>query len=303
MATAVDLSQSTIAVTGATGFLGGYLVENLLARGAHVVAVVRSPQKAEELGKRGAEVRRADLAEPEALEQAFRGVDAVISNAAVVSFGNADEMMRTNIEGTRNVFGAIARAGVKRAVAISSTAAYPSTFFRLDERTPLREGKRLGRLNAYAESKAAAERAAWELCDAAGIALTTFRPCGISAPNDPLLLFYLEKLMRIPVVPFPVLARVGMVHAGDVAEAVSRALERGSVAEGKAYNLQGNTVSLWDIGSAWKRAGGRSAWLRIPIPVPFAMRYDDSRARRELGWEPRNVSKILEEAVLHRRPA
>src|SRR5688572_832122 len=104
MATPVDLSQSTIAITGATGFLGGYLVENMLSRGAHVVAVVRSPQKAEALARRGAEVRRADLAEPEALEVAFRGVDAVVSNAAVVSFGNAEEMMRTNIEGTRNVF-------------------------------------------------------------------------------------------------------------------------------------------------------------------------------------------------------
>jgi dihydroflavonol-4-reductase len=303
MAQAVDLSKSTIAITGATGFLGGYLVDNLLARGAHVVAVVRNPGKASSLAARGVDIRRADLAEPEALEQAFRGVDAVISNAAVVSLRNADEMLRTNVEGTRNVFGAAARAGIKRAIAISSVAAYPTTFFELDERTPLREGKQVGPFNAYAESKAAAERMAWELCDQAGIALTTFRPSGITAPGDPLLFNYLEKLMRVPVAPFPVLARVGVVHAGDVAEAVSRALERTEVSAGKAYNLQGNTVSLWDIGSHWKRAGGRASWLRIPVPVPFLLRFDDSRARRDLGWEPRNMSKICEEAVLHRRPA
>jgi nucleoside-diphosphate-sugar epimerase len=298
----VDLTKSTIAITGATGFLGGYLVDNLLARGAHVVAVVRNPPKAQALAARGVEVRRADLAEPEALEQAFRGVDAVISNAAVVSFTNPEETMRTNLEGTRNVFGAVARAGVKRAVAVSSVAAYPSTFFQLDERTPLRLGKHAGRFNAYAESKAAAERTAWELCDEAGITLTTFRPSGITAPGDPLLLNVLQKLMRIPVVPFPILARVGVVHAADVAEAISRALERSQVSAGKAYNLQGNTVSLWEMGSAWKRAGGRSAWLRIPVPVPYLLRFDDSRARRDLGWEPRNVNKICEEAVAKGRP-
>jgi dihydroflavonol-4-reductase len=293
----VDLKHAKVAVTGATGFLGGFLVDTLLARGTHVVAVVRNPDKAKSLAQRGVEIRKADLAEPAALTEGFRGVDAVISNAAVVSFTNMRETVRTNIEGTRNVFEAIAQAGVKRAIAISSTAAYPTTPFELDERTPLRSGTSISRINAYGESKAAAERLAWELCDQHGIALTSFRPCGITGIGDPLMMGWLQKLMRMPIVPFPVLMRVGIVHGGDVAEAVALALEKSEVASGKAYNLQGSTLSLWEIGNAWKRAGGRSSWLRLPVPVPFAMRYDDRAARRELGWQPRNISKICEEAV------
>ncbi len=293
----VKLSDKAIAITGATGFLGGYLVDNLLARGAHVIAVVRSPDKARALAQRGVEVRRADLAEPEALVEGFRGADAVISNAAVVSFTSPTETARTNVEGTHNVFDAIVRAGVKRAIGISSTAAYPSSMFCLDERTPIREGKSRHFLSAYAESKAAAERIAWRLTDAHDIALTTVRPCGITAPEDPLLMQTLERLFRLPIVPFPTLVRIGVVHAADVAEAVALALEQPEVASGKAYNLQGVTASLWEIGSAWKRAGGRSSFLRIPVPVPYALRFDDTRARTELGWKPRSVQAILDEAV------
>ncbi|MBW2371981.1 MAG: NAD(P)H-binding protein [Deltaproteobacteria bacterium] len=79
----VTLQEATIAVTGATGFLGRYLVDVLQARGARVVAVVRSPEKAPELEARGVELRRADLTEPEALEEGFRGADAVVANAGL----------------------------------------------------------------------------------------------------------------------------------------------------------------------------------------------------------------------------
>lgn len=296
----MKLSEATIAVTGATGFLGGYLVDCLKQRGAHVIAVVRNPGKAEALARRGVEIRRADLAEPEALVEGFRGADAVISNAAVVSFTKPRETTRTNIEGTRNVFNAMARAGVKRAIAVSSTAAYPTSLFRLDERTPIREGK-AGLLNAYAESKAAAERLAWELSREHGIALTSFRPCGITGPNDELLMQALERIFRLPIAPFPVGTTIGVVHAADVAEAIALALEQPAISADKAYNLQGATATLWELGTAWKRAGGRASFLRVPVPIPYSLRFDDHKARIELGWVPRSVQAIVDEAVRLRK--
>lgn len=297
----MQLRDASIAITGATGFLGSYLVDGLLARGAHVIAVVRNPTKAQSLRERGCEIRRADLAEPDALSAAFQGADAVISNAAVVSFTKPAQTRRANIDGTRNVFEAIAKARVKRAIAVSSTSAYPSSLFSSDERTPIRRGDGGRWFEAYGESKAAGERIAWQLAEKYAIALTTFRPCGITAPNDPLLMSALERLCKWPIAPMPILTAIGVVHAGDVADAVAIALEKPAVSAGKAYNLQGITTSLWRLGAAWKRLGGRAPYVFIPVPVPYRLRFDDRKARHELGWMPRDLDTILREVVAARR--
>lgn len=293
----MELSHQTIAVTGATGFLGQYLMHALLARNARVVAVVRNPEKAARWAQHGASVRQADLGDPQALEAAFRGADAVVSNAALISFTRPRATQRTNVQGTRHVFEAMAKAQVRRAIVISSSAVYPPSVRRRDERTPLRPSRRGMLLNSYGASKAAAERVAWQLAQRHGIRLTTFRPCGITGPDDPLLMRALHMVMKHPVVPFPIGARVGVVHAADVAEAVCRALERPEVSSGKAYNLQGETLSLWDLGSAYHRAGGPAPRLRIPIPVPMLLRYDDARARRDLDFSPRSFEAICREAM------
>ena len=77
----MDLSQSTIAVTGATGFLGSHIALELLTRGAKVQAVVRSPEKGAWLAERGVTFAKADLMDKAALTSAFKGVDAIISNS------------------------------------------------------------------------------------------------------------------------------------------------------------------------------------------------------------------------------
>src|SRR5262245_11042771 len=68
---AMTLRGARIAVTGATGFLGRYIVDALLARGAHVIGVVRNPGRVPELAARGVELRKADLAERDRLAAGF----------------------------------------------------------------------------------------------------------------------------------------------------------------------------------------------------------------------------------------
>jgi nucleoside-diphosphate-sugar epimerase len=291
----VKLSGARIAVTGATGFLGGYLVQALRARSAHAIAVVRNPDKAAPLAAAGVEIRKADLDDPEALERAFQGVDAVVHNAAVVAFTKPRETMHTNAEGTRNVFEALARAGVARALAISSTTVYPWSFRTLSEATPLRKGDATARFSAYGESKARAERIAWDISRRHGIALTTLRPCGITGPGDPMLIPALRAATCAPIAVLPAFSVIGVVHAADVAEAACTALER-EVAQGKAYNLQGHTVSLWTLARLWARLRGHPPRLYLPLPAPFALRYDDQRARQELDFSPRSLEAICSEA-------
>ena len=295
----MKLSHASIAVTGATGFLGKYLIEALLAHGASPVAVVRNPEKARTLRNRGVEVRAADLGDRRALQAAFEGTDAVVANAGVISFTRPRAARQANVEGTRNVFEAMAAAGIRRAVAISSTAVYPPSLRVRDESCPLRRSGPLA-WNVYGASKAEAERLAWELASQYEINLTTFRPSGITAPDDPLLMRSLHRLMGKRVAPLPVFARIGVVHAADVAGAVCQALAEPQTAGGKAYNLQGQTVSFWEMTDSYLRAGGHGPRLRIPVPLPFSLRYDDGRARRELAFSPRSVDTICSEALANR---
>src|SRR4249919_642268 len=100
----MELAGRTIAVTGATGFLGGFVARQLAARGARVRAVVRSPRKAEPLAAAGMEVAAANLLDRASLVDAFRGVDAIASVAAlyVLEPRPWSEFFAANVTGPQN---------------------------------------------------------------------------------------------------------------------------------------------------------------------------------------------------------
>ena len=106
---------ATIAVTGATGFLGSHIALDLLERGANVVGVVRNPDKAAWLAERGMQLRKADLLDRSSLQAAFKDVDAIVSNAALFTMQRTRyrDFLGPNKEGTLNVFQAAAAAGVE----------------------------------------------------------------------------------------------------------------------------------------------------------------------------------------------
>ncbi len=302
----MELAGKRIAVTGATGFLGRYIVDVLLARNAHVIGVVRNPGKVPELAAKGVELRQADLSQRERLAAGFAGADAVVSNAALFALGNQhwEEHERANVEGTRNVFGALADAGVRRVVQVSSVAVY-GLFARgrLDEDAPqLTPDARRMPWSVYPISKAISEQEAWRLAREHGLALTTVRPCTIYGAFDPNFTPLFGRLVGLPITVMPAGMRMSFVYAGDVAEGIALALER-DVSIGRAYNLTGDGESAWDLARAWKEAGGRAASVMLPLPVPFAPKFDPGRARRELGWRTRPLVDALRETFRLERGA
>jgi len=302
----MELKGKQIAVTGATGFLGRYIVDALLAREARVVGVVRNPNRVPELIERGVEMRRADLADREQLARGFAGVDAVVSNAALFSvgkmfaFGNRvwEEHHRTNIEGTRNVFEAAAAAGVRRVVHVSSCAVYarrvqPS----IDEEHPqLSEQSRRTPANAYQISKALSEQLAWRLAEQHGIQLTTVRPCAIYGAFDPNFMAVVKRLLSPAVSVFPALLHLPLVYGGDVAAGIALALQQ-EVSIGKAYNTTGDDYPISAFRAAWKAAGGKVPLVTLPIPLPVRQSFDHGRVTRDLGWRNRSYLEALRETV------
>lgn len=295
----MELRGARIAVTGATGFLGRYIVDVLLARGAHVIGVVRNPARVPELAAKGVELRKADLAERDKLAAGFAGADAVVSNAALFALGNQrwEDHERANVEGTRNVMGACKDAGVRRVVQVSSVAVY-GLFAkgRLHEDAP-QLGADTRRLpwNVYPVSKALSEQEAWRLARELDLALTTVRPCTIYGAFDPNFMPLFRRVTSLPVSIRPVM-RMSYVYAGDVAEGIALALER-EASVGRAYNLTGDGETWQDLTDAWHANGGSIPRLALPIPIPLSPEFDSSRAKQELGWRPRSLTEGIRETL------
>jgi nucleoside-diphosphate-sugar epimerase len=291
----MDVSGKRIAVTGASGMLGVYLARALLAAGARVRGVVRNPQKAAFLANEGVEFASADLADRNALTEAFRGCDAVIANAALYSIANAkwEDNFNANKLGTENVYEAAAAAGVRRVIHISTFGVYkwfprPKAF---DETTPLLDGNRK-QGGAYRATKQLSESLAFELSTKYGIATTALRPAGIYGARDQNLLPRIRKLMSLPVVPAPKL-HFPLVFAGDVANAVVGAL-RNDASAGKAYLIAGRDEPIESFLRAWKSVTQSSRPL-LPLPLGEGFRVDTSLAEREIAFQNRSYEAGLKE--------
>lgn len=297
------LKDKTIAVTGATGFLGRYFVSELHAQGAQVVAVVRNPDKVPELKRDGIELRIADLADRDALSRAFSGCDAVIANAGQVSLNpDYDELLRQNLDGTRNTLHACADANVSRVIAISSASVYKKirSDIAIDETAPLRtaDDKR-NRFSIYPISKAMAEQESWQLAQTLQLEMTAIRPYAIFGAFDQhSFSHWFEWLMRWPVLaPYPVGLNLPMIYAGDLARAVCATLNTDN-AIGEAFNVGGDNIDFWQFYNIWADAGGFHPAYRIPLPVPFKRLFNDNKIRNMTGWQPRPFIDSCRETLL-----
>lgn len=124
--------QGAVFVTGGTGFIGSYIIKNLIEKGFAVRAIRRSNKlpfyiSNEILNK--AEWIEGDVLDITSLHEAMKGADAVIHSAAIVSFSKTERrrMYKVNVEGTTNVVNAAIENNIHRFLHISSVAALGRT--------------------------------------------------------------------------------------------------------------------------------------------------------------------------------
>jgi dihydroflavonol-4-reductase len=165
------MNQSTnrpinqILLTGGTGFLGAYILKNLVEKGIAVRALRRSAKvpffiPASVLDK--IEWVEGDVLDVVSLDEAMKGVDAVIHSAAIVSFSkqNRKEMYAVNVDGTANVVNTALENGVRRLVHVSSVAALGRTT-KSATVTEDKQWEENPNNTHYAISKHSAEMQAW----------------------------------------------------------------------------------------------------------------------------------------------
>jgi len=180
----------TLAITGATGFVGARLLDAALAGGHHVRALTRRPQPPRD----GVTWIDGALDLPFSLDALVEGADAVIHVAGVVNSPDVAGFEAGNIIGTDAMLGAAERAGIARFVHTSSLAA----------REP--------HLSLYGASKARAET----LVAASPLATAIVRPPAIYGPGDRELLEMFKMAAR-GFVLLPPPGRLSLLHVDDLA--------------------------------------------------------------------------------------
>ena len=316
----------TVAVTGPTGTFGFGLVPLLEGddRITGIVGIARRPFDPAQHGWAKMTYRRGDVRDPMALTDAFHGADVVVHLAFLITGTARRETTRSvNIDGTINTFRAAAAAGASRFVYASSAAAYgfhPDNPIGMTEEWPTRAAARL----FYAQEKAELEQLLEEEAAAhPEIALYVLRPPIVLGPHTlgakdvlpnvlmPMARSVANAVSRVPV-RLPVLVPplpMQFIHESDVGQALLLCI----VAAGPAgtYNIAGDgIVTARDVArelgltplplpvGITQRAARALAALPTPPFAPEVTAWieaashpviiDTSRAKQDLGWEPRH---------------
>ncbi|MBS1121997.1 MAG: Dihydroflavonol-4-reductase [Deltaproteobacteria bacterium] len=275
-----------VALTGASGLLGGNLAAALVALGHTVVATRRAGTKIHHLDDLAIEWASAELGSPEALRRAFTGCAAVFHCAAQVSVKRevTAEMTAANVTGTANVIEAAISAGVPRLVHTSSVVAVGlSTDGRPCDETATWNFDVEGLVDAYATTKHQAE----QVVQAAGarIDAVIVNPTYMFGPRD-------AKPSSGKLIIDAVRGRVpgwtpgwnNFVDVRDVARGMIAAWQRGR--RGERYILAGHDLTYGDVMRAIARvAGTRPPRLRVPrVVASLVGRWGDLVEAR--GGEP-----------------
>lgn len=272
-------------VTGANGFIGSHLAEELLRRGWDVRCLVRRPRGLGWIESLDVRLVRGDCRDKPTLGPAVDGVDYVFHLAGVISALSWEDYHQANVVGTRNLLETCLErnSGLKKFIHVSSiSAAGPSKKGRaMTEDDPNRP------VSDYGRSKLASEEAVREY--AGKFPFVIIRPPNIIGPRQKELL---EAIRLIKKRIRPGLGtgepQTSLCYVRDVVEALILAAGRPE-ADGRTYFLADPRPYAWsEITAAIQEAlGMRRIFLSVPYPVQLLAASVSEAAARLTGRSPR----------------
>jgi len=315
-------------ITGATGFIGGHVARQLLAAGHSVVALARTPAKAQALAEAGAEIAPGDITDRQSLIEPMRGVDGVFHIAAWYEVGAADSSraVAINVEGTRNVLEVMRELEIPKGVYTSTVAVNSDTHGELVDESYRYDGPHL---SEYDRTKWIAHYQVALPMIAEGLPLVIVQPGVVYGPGDhstirATLVDYLKG--RMPMAPAG--TAFCWAHVDDIGRGHIQAMELGT--PGESYILAGPRLRLTEVlALAEQITGIKAPRVEMPavvlrglssvmglvervLPVPTTFRSETLRvsagttyiasaakAEQGLGFSVRPIEEGLREALEH----
>lgn len=328
------MTQKKLAlVTGANGHLGNNLVRLLIEKNIPVRVSVRNIKNTQPFAGLNCEVVQADISDKQSLINALQGVDVFYAVGAVFKLWAKDpkkEIYDINLEGTKNTIEAAAEAGVKRIVYVSSIAA--TDFSKL----PIKEinGYNPDRRDMYFNSKNDGEQLAFELAKKHNIELVAVLPSAMinAEAFAPLSVSYnVVNLILKKQIPIETKITLNWIDVKDVAEGCYLAATKGKngeryiLANEKCMSIKDTTKIAQELfpelkiklptvvpkaglfAIAWlmeavSKLNGKAPLLTtkdIAIFSGLQQNFDISKARTELGFNPKNSIQVVKEAMCY----
>jgi dihydroflavonol-4-reductase len=314
-------------VTGATGFIGGNLVRELLDQGFDVRVLVRDTSPRTNIDGLDLEVAVGDLLDRKSLDVALHGCSVLFHAAASYTFWtrNPAAVYETNVEGTRNILIAAQDAGIEKIVYTSTESTIGIAGHGLGTEETVADIESL--FGHYKKSKLLAERLALEM-STRGVPLTVVNPTMPLGPHDvkptptgQVIVDFLNGRM-----PAYVNTGLNLIDVDDLVKGHVAALEKGRI--GERYILGHRNVTLRDLlgilgtvtgvkasnvqipiwlalGAAYVDEFVQGTMLKRPPRIPIAAvrtarkfrHFDCSKAIRELGLPQTPIERAIEHAV------
>ncbi len=290
-------------LVGATGFIGGHLVEYLFQQGEISKGVFRKGSHLKILDTNGVQAIEADLSDHHSLHEAMEGVDAVYNLASPMP-GRDDEFLKANTEGLLNLLEVATEAKVKTFVQLSTLDVYG---FRSRLVSP---NDRFAPSNAYQRAKTEAERLLQEFAKRnAEPRVVVVRSAKAVGPRDESLVVPVLKMAETGRVILPSVGMMSFSHPRDVAQAMYRAA-LGQSPTGSAYLVKSFDATPEELGRAMVLAIGLHAVVRrqglftgSALPgytsdqLRASVRIDEQAGWRELGYAPAYTLKSTCEEI------
>jgi dTDP-glucose 4,6-dehydratase len=316
----MDLTDKKILVTGAGGFIGSHLTEELAKKGCKVRAFVRYKSSGDignleeidpEILKK-IEVVRGDLKNPDSVKRAIQGIDVVFHLGALISipysYVDPRDFVETNVTGTLNILKTCQEEKVKKIIITSTSEVYGTGIY-----TPIDEKHPLQAQSPYSASKMSADKIAESFYNSYNLPVSTIRPFNCYGPRQ-------SKRAVIPTIIYQALTseelKLGSLepkrdftYVKDTAQGFIKVAESDN-SIGNTFNISsGKTITIRELVETIGKILGKNL---IPKedkekirPEKSEVRIllgDNKKAKEILGWEPKHsLEQGLKKTIEHVR--